>query len=148
MNNLIDALRVYLASNFTLYLKTHFAHWNVTGMFFEQLHKMFEEQYNDLWDNVDTIAEKIRELDSHVTLTPQDQISLSVIDPSQQLGSPKDYLRTLLNDHQRMIELLTNVFAIAEQSNNQAVMNYLADRLDAHAKMRWFIKATLGNDSK
>ena len=47
-----------------------------------------------------------------------------------------------------MIELLTNVFAIAEQSNNQAVMNYLADRLDAHAKMRWFIKATLGNDSK
>jgi starvation-inducible DNA-binding protein len=147
MNNLTDALRVLLATNFVLYLKTHFIHWNVTGMFFPELHKMFEEQYNDLWLNTDTIAEKIRQLDCAVTLTPQDQITLSVVDPAQQLGHPKDYLRTLLNDHQRMLLLLNKVFAIAEQSNNQAVMNYLAERMDAHAKMRWFIKATLGNES-
>ena len=143
MNTLVDALRIYLASNFVLYLKTHFIHWNVQGMFFMQLHKMFEEQYQDLWENTDTIAEKVRELDSPVTLTPQDQIELSVIDPTQQLGSAKDHLTTLLADHQRMITLLNKVFAVAEQANDQAIMNYIAERLDAHAKMRWFIKATL-----
>lgn len=143
MNNLVDGLRVLLSSNFVLYLKTHAAHWNVRGMFFYELHKLFEEHYNDLWSNTDTIAEKIRELDSDITLTPNDQISLSVIDPAQPILDGVGYVRCLLNDHNRMIMLLNKVFALAEAEKNQAVMNYLADRLDAHAKMRWFLKATL-----
>lgn len=143
MNNLVDGLRVLLSSNFVLYLKTHAAHWNVRGMFFYELHKLFEEHYNDLWSNTDAIAEKIRELDSDITLTPNDQISLSVIDPAQPILDGVGYVRCLLNDHNRMIMLLNKVFALAEAEKNQAVMNYLADRLDAHAKMRWFLKATL-----
>jgi starvation-inducible DNA-binding protein len=143
MNNLVDALRVFLASNFVLYTKTHAAHWNIKGMFFFELHKMFEEQYNDLWNNVDTIAEKLRQLDADVTISPVDQQNLSVINPDQHIQDAKGYLTTLFNDHQRMIMLLDKVFKIAETENNQAVMNYIADRLDSHHKTRWFLKATL-----
>lgn len=143
MNNLIDGLKVLLSSNFVLYLKTHAAHWNVRGMFFYELHKLFEEQYQNLWDNTDIIAEKIRELDCDVCLTPQDQQNLSIIDPAQSIMDGVGYVKTLYNDHNRMIMLLNKVFKLAETEQNQAVMNYLADRLDAHAKMRWFLKATL-----
>lgn len=142
MNNLIDGLRVLLASNFALYLKTHAAHWNVKGMFFQQFHDMFGEQYQSLWEQTDVIAEKIRMLDADVMLGPQEIGSLSVIDSQQQLQDAAGYCRTLLHDHERMIMLLNKVFSLAEAENNQAVMNYLADRLDAHAKVRWFLKAT------
>jgi len=142
MNTLVDGLRVLLASNFVLYLKTHAAHWNVRGMFFYELHKLFEKQYEDLWENVDSIAEKIRELDSFATITPEEQQRISIIDPDQSPTEGKDYILILLRDHERMIMLLEKVFALAEAENNQAVMNYLADRLDAHAKMRWFLKAS------
>lgn len=142
MNTLVDGLRVLLASNFVLYLKTHAAHWNVRGMFFYELHKLFEKQYEDLWENVDTIAEKLRELDSFATVTPDEQQRLSIIDSDQTPNDSKEYILILLRDHERMIKLLEKVFALAEAENNQAVMNYLADRLDAHAKMRWFLKAS------
>ena len=55
----MDGLRVLLASNFVLYLKTHAAHWNVRGMFFYELHNLFEKQYQELWKQTDTIAEKM-----------------------------------------------------------------------------------------
>jgi len=142
MNNLVDGLRVLLASNFVLYLKTQAAHWNVRGMFFPELHKMFGDQYEDMWNNVDVIAEKIRQLDHDVTLTPQEQISLSIIDPSQQIHDGAGYVITLLNDHEKMLFLLNKIFAIAETCKNQAVMDYLAERMDQHSKMRWFLKAT------
>jgi starvation-inducible DNA-binding protein len=143
MNNLVDGLRILLASNFVLYIVTHAAHWNVKGQNFFELHKLFEDQYNDLWDNVDTIAEKIRELDSDVTITPLDMMNLSVIDPDQTIQNADGYVQMLYNHHNRMIMLLNKVFAIAESANNQAIMNYLAERLDFHAKTRWFLKATL-----
>lgn len=142
MNNLVDGLRVLLASNFVLYTKTHVAHWNIVGMCFYELHKMFEEQYIDLWNNTDIIAEKIRHLDQFVSLTPADQIKLSIIESYPDLAPPEEYLKILTKDHDRMILLLNKLFVIAEQENNQAVMNYLAERLDAHSKMRWFLKAS------
>lgn len=142
MNNLVDGLRVLLASNFVLYLKTHAAHWNVKGMFFKQFHDMFGEQYQELWDQTDIIAEKIRMLDADVVLTPQDMVALSIIDPQQMVQDPAGYCKTLLSDHERMLMLLNKVFALAEAENNQAVMDFLAARMDSHAKTRWFLKAT------
>lgn len=144
MKTLIDGLRVLLASNFVFYLKMHAAHWNVKGMFFYELHKLFEKQYQDLWENVDTIAEKLRELDATATITPQEQQTLSMINSDQSIMDAKEYVLTFIQDHERMTFLLNKVFAMAEAENNQAIMNYLAERLDAHAKMRWFLKATSG----
>lgn len=143
MDNLTDGLRVLLISNFVLYTKTHAAHWNIKGMFFFELHKLFEEHYTNLWENVDTIAEKIRQLDTDVTITPNELMTLSIIAPDQPILDASGYVQQLLNDHNRMLLLLNKVFALAEGCNNQAVMNYLADRMDWHSKTRWFLKATL-----
>lgn len=143
MDNLIDGMRVVMASNFVLYTKTHSAHWNIKGMFFFELHKLFEKHYTNLWENVDTIAEKLRQLDVNVTITPQDQMTLSIIAPDQPVLDATGYVQQLLNDHNRMIVLLNRVFKLAEDVNNQAIMNYLADRLDWHSKTRWFLSATL-----
>jgi starvation-inducible DNA-binding protein len=142
MNNLVEGLRVLLATNFVFYAKVHAAHWNVRGMFFYELHKLFEKHYEDLWENVDTIAEKIRELDAMATITPEEQQTLSMIDSDQSIMDAKEYVLMFIKDHDKMIFLLNKVFALAEAENNQAIMNYLAERLDAHAKMRWFLKAT------
>lgn len=143
MSQLTDILKIVLASNFVLYLKTHSAHWNVTGMFFYELHNLFEVQYKELYENVDVIAEKIRQLDCSVSLTPHDQLNLSLITPEQPVLSGKEYVRVLFNDHNRMIMLLNKAFSIAEECQDQAIMNYIADRLDSHAKMRWFLKSSL-----
>lgn len=147
MIDLVSGMKVALSSNFVLYLKTHAAHWNVRGMFFSELHKMFGKQYENLWEATDEIAEKIRMMDTNVTITPQDQIAMSVIDSNQEIQDAAGYCRTLMEDHERMILLLNKVFGLAEVEHNQAVMDYLASRIDAHAKMRWFLKATIENVS-
>ena len=141
--DLIQALTVYLNSNFVLYTKTHSYHWMVTGPLFHELHVLFEGQYTDLWENVDTIAEKIRQLDGRVRITPDSQKSLSIIDPSVELMEELGYVEQLYRDHNRMIVLLNKVFDVAESADDQAVMNYIAERLDFHKKTRWFLKATL-----
>jgi len=141
--DLVDGMRVFLASNFALYLKTHGAHWNVTGMFFPQLHDLFGKQYQDLWDQVDLIAEKIRELDAFAPASCDKFSSLSVIDQLGGVLDAKGYVERLLLDHERMIMFLNKLFKVAEAANHQAIMNYIAERLDAHAKMRWMLRTLL-----
>jgi len=108
-----------------------------------ELHKMFEEQYENLWDNVDTIAEKIRQLDQPIAITPQTQMTYSIIDSDVQLMEELGYVDQLFKDHNRMIILLNKVFDVAESVDDQAVMNYIAERLDWHHKTRWFLRSTL-----
>ena len=141
--DLVDGMRVFLASNFTLYLKTHGAHWNVTGMFFQSLHELFGNQYEDLFAQVDTIAEKIRELDAFAPASLKEYGKLSIIDDSDDILDAKGYVERLLLDHERMILFLNKLFVIAEAANHQAIMNYIAERLDAHAKARWMLRTTL-----
>ena len=141
--DLVDGMKVFLGSNFTLYLKTHGAHWNVTGMFFQSLHTLFEKQYEDLLEQVDTIAEKIRELDHFAPASLGEYQSLSIIEDAAGVMDAKGYVERLMMDHERMIIFLNKLFKIAEAANHQAIMNYIAERLDAHAKARWMLRTTL-----
>ena len=128
--DLVDGLKVYLATNFAFYLKTHNAHWNVTGMFFPQFHTLFGEQYQDLFAQVDTFAPG----------SMSEYLSLSLIDELDGVLDARGYVERLLKDHERMIIFLNRLFVIAEGANNQAIMNYIAERLDAHAKARWQLR--------
>ena len=141
--NLVDGMKVFLASNFTLYLKTHGAHLNVTGMFFQSLHALFEEQYTDLQEQTDAIAEKIRELDHFAPASLAAYQKTSVIDDFDGVMDAKGYLERLLQDNERMLMFLDKLFAIAQTENNQAIMNYIAERLDQHAKNRWKLRTSL-----
>jgi starvation-inducible DNA-binding protein len=141
--DLVDGMKVYLASNFAFYLKTHNAHLNVTGMFFQSLHALFQEQYEDLLEQVDTIAEKIRELDHFAPAGLAVFQQTTFIDDIEGVLDAKGYVERLMLDHERMLIFLNKLFKIAESENNQAIMNYLAERMDAHAKHRWKLRTTL-----
>lgn len=143
MNNLIDGYKVFLASNFTLYLKTHNAHFNVTGMFFPQLHDLFKVQYDDMWLAFDQIGENIRKLDAFTPATLVDFKKFTVVDDFDSVLSAKDYIERLYMDHERMIILLDRVFKLAEGENKQADMEFISGRMDMHAKHRWMLKTLL-----
>lgn len=147
MNNLVDGYKVYIASNFALYIKTHGAHFNVTGMFFESLHKLFDDQYNNLWAAHDAIGENMRKLDTFTPASLSEYLRYSVITDQIEVLDATGYVNRLLLDHERMIALLNRVFKLAAAEDRQDHMNFIAERLDAHAKMRWMLRSLVNSVS-
>lgn len=145
MNSLIHSYTILIASNFSLYMKTHNAHFNVTGMFFPQLHSLFKEQYIDLWEAHDTIGENMRKLDAFTPCSISDYGKFSLIQDFTGVLDAKGYVTYLLADHEKMISLLYKVFKFAEDANKQDHMNFIAERIDAHSKMRWFLKSLVNS---
>jgi len=145
MQNLVDGYKVLIASNFALYTKTHGAHFNITGMFFQSLHELFKEQYENLWAAHDDIGENIRKLDAFTPAGLAVYLKHSIIDDCDCVLDASVYITRLLQDHDRMIVLLNRVFKLAELENRQDHMNFIAERLDAHGKMRWMLKSLISS---
>jgi len=143
MNELVIALKIYFASNFVLYVKTHGAHVNVTGMFFTQLHDLFGDQYQDLQAQIDTIGEKLRVLDVMAPLSMTEITQQSAIDDFVGTSDAKGYLGRLLADHEKMAIVIKKSFDRAVEAKQEGIANYLSERLDAHAKMAWMLRSTL-----
>jgi starvation-inducible DNA-binding protein len=117
-------------------------------MFFPQLHQLFKDQYQDLWDAYDRIGENIRKLDAFTPASLSEYLKFSIIDDQTTVLDATGYVQRLLMDHERMIQLLTRVFALAEAQNLQDHMNFIAERLDSHSKMRWMLKTLLNSVAK
>ena len=132
-----------LADTFTLYQKTHGYHWNVRGPTFRSLHLLFEEQYNEIWTSVDDIAERIRALGA---IAPQGVSALGNLtsikdgDPS---GSSEDMLKDLKAGHETVIATLKNLVEVSEEAGDVSTADLATQRLTAHEKHLWMIKATL-----
>jgi starvation-inducible DNA-binding protein len=136
----IILLSKYLADTFFLYLKTHNFHWNVTGPLFFSLHKMFEEQYNALFLSLDETAERIRTLDAIVPGTTLQLRELTCIDEPATVLAARDMIQILVEDHSKIIDRLRNwVYETADDAGTQ---DYLLQRLEAHEKMVWMLKAS------
>lgn len=148
MQTLVDGYKVLIASNFALYMKTHQAHFNVTGMFFPMLHEFFKEQYEELWSAHDNIGENMRKLDAFAPQSFGLYSKYTMIDDCDVVLDASGYLSRLLQDHDRMIALLNKIFKLAETENRQDHMDFIAGRLDAHSKIRWMIKSTLESVAK
>jgi len=143
VDDLINAMKVVLGTTFALYIKTHAYHWNVEGPTFPQLHALFGDQYTNIWASVDDIAEQIRQMDAYAPVSMERFLQLSQIESETRSAIPaRDMLLTLVADHETMIEVLTNALHLAEQADRQGLMNFLADRIEKHSKMRWMLRAT------
>lgn len=138
--SVISGLMRVLADTFALYRKTHGYHWNVTGANFSSLHKLFNDQYDELWESVDVIAEHIRAMKS---LVPQDFAGMTSIRPGDESTPWRAMVAELAAGHQQLIELLEGVQAAAEDVDDQSTLNLIADRLNAHQKHLWMLTATL-----
>ena len=143
MDELRNALKITFASEFSFYLKSHYFHWNVEGMFFKQFHDLFGDIYEEVQESIDVFAEQIRSVGGYVPGSFERFSVLSRIDDETSVPSADDMTRILLEDSEKMAKLFQTVFKIAEVQNEQGLCDFLAARLDAHRKHSWMLRATL-----
>ena len=132
-----------LADTFTLYQKTHGYHWNVRGPSFRSLHLLFEEQYNEIWTSVDDIAERIRALGAIAPQGTGALGNLTSIKDGDPTGTADDFLKDLKSGHETVIATLKNLVEVAEEAGDVSTADLATQRLTAHEKHLWMIKATL-----
>ena len=139
-----QALSKMLADTYAVYLKTHGFHWNVRGPNFSSLHALFMEQYTEMWQAIDTVAERIRALGE---LAPQGYGAfgnLSSIKDGDPEGDSQSMLQALTADHETVIATCRDALALAQKAEDEASAGIITDRLEAHEKHAWMLRATLG----
>lgn len=134
-----------LADSYTLYLKTHNFHWNVTGPMFNTLHTMFEAQYTELAMAVDVIAERIRALGHFAPGSYKAFGKLSSIDeaPDQPPEAMK-MVKALAEGHEAVARTAREIFPTVEKLGDEVSVDLLVARMQVHEKTAWMLRATLG----
>ena len=138
-----EGLSRLLADTYSLYLKTHAFHWNVEGPMFNTLHLMFMEQYTELWNAVDPIAERIRALGFPAPGTYSKFAELSSIKETAGVPAAKQMVGILVKGHEAVAKTARSVFPIAEAANDQPTADLLTQRLDVHEKTAWMLRSIL-----
>ena len=133
-----------LADTYTLYLTTHNFHWNVTGPMFNTLHAMFMQQYTELWNAVDPIAERIRAL-GHAAPGSYAQFGklASVADAPAEPPKALEMVRILVKGHEAVARTARDLFAVVSEANDQPTADLLTQRLDIHEKTAWMLRSLL-----
>jgi starvation-inducible DNA-binding protein len=129
-----------------LSIKAQNFHWNVEGPDFAQYHDYFANFYEEVYSAVDRIAEYIRTLQEYSPGSLVRFAELSVIQDQTKIPRARLMFEELLSDNGVMIDLLNQCFASAEQENNQGIVNFIAERLDAHGKHGWMLRSFLKGD--
>jgi starvation-inducible DNA-binding protein len=142
--SIADALVRVLADTYTLYLKTHNYHWNVTGPQFNDLHAMFMTQYTELWTSVDLIAERVRSLGHFAPGSYKAFAKLTSIKEEEDVPPASQMLENLLKGHETVARTCREAFPAAEKASDQATMDLLTQRLQVHEKTAWMLRSILG----
>jgi starvation-inducible DNA-binding protein len=141
-----EGLSRLLADTFTLYLKTHNFHWNVTGPMFRTLHIMFEEQYNELWTASDALAERIRALGVYAPATYKEFTRLTSIKEEDGIPAATDMIRQLVEGHETAARTARTVFETAEGAADAPTADLLTERMQVHEKTAWMLRSLLAEE--
>lgn len=141
MDTLIQQMKVILGTNFALYFKSHAFHWNVEGPDFPEYHGFLGDFYDELFDNVDNIAEKIRMLGAYAPTSLTRMLELADIEEMDIIPNPMGMFMTLLEDNQRLIHHLRAGITAADNAGEPAISNFLQDLLDQRQKKNWMLKS-------
>ena len=136
------ALARLLADTYTLYLKTHGYHWNVTGPHFPALHALFEAQYIELRDAVDEVAERIRALCPLAPGSYGQLARLTSLAEDEEAPDALQMVRRLEADHEMLIATNSAVLQAAEAAGDAVTIDLATRRLAVHEKTRWMLRAT------
>ena len=147
MEELVEKLKVVLASTYAAALKAQAYHWNVIGPDFPQLHDFFATVYEDYQGAVDPLAEHIRQLDAFAPQTLTRMKELSIIMEDEKVPTAEKMLSNLLTCNENLFAEVTKAYELAEEQKEYGLSNYLQDRLTAQSKLNWMIKATIGKKS-
>jgi len=138
-----DGLSRLLADSYTLYLKTHNFHWNVTGPQFNSLHTMFMTQYTEIWNALDLIAERIRSLGYPAPGSYKQFVALSSIPEEEGVPKAKDMIRQLVAGQEAVTRTAREVFKVVEKANDQPTADLLTQRMEVHEKNAWMLRVLL-----
>jgi starvation-inducible DNA-binding protein len=143
MDDLIEQMKVSLASTFVFYLKAHNFHWNVEGPNFPQYHEFLGDLWEETFGAVDGIAEHLRTLGSFAPGSLSRFSQLSIIQDEVNIPTAMFMMQKLNSDNTELIDQLTKTQGLAEQEKKMGLANYLQDRIDAHEKHGWMLRSTL-----
>lgn len=132
-----------LADTYTLYLKTHYYHWNVTGTMFQTLHLMFETHYTELATAVDDIAERIRVLGEYAPGSYVQFKELSSIAEDTKVPEAMTMVKNLVEGHEAVVRTARSVFEVAEAGHDEATLDLLTQRIQLHEKTAWMLRSLL-----
>ena len=138
-----DGLSRLLADTYTLYLKTHNFHWNVTGPMFNTLHLMFEAQYNELALAVDLIAERIRALGYPAPGSYKAYAGLSSIKEADGVPPAKTMIAQLVKGQEAVVKTARSIFPAVERANDEPTADLLTQRMQVHEKTAWMLRSML-----
>ena len=142
-SEIAEGLARVLADTYTLYLKTHNYHWNVTGPHFAALHAMFEEQYRELWAATDEIAERIRALVKYATGTYAEYGKLTSIQEDNGVPSAEQMLKNLVKGHEQVVKTARDLFKLASEADDEVTADLMVQRMDASEKTAWMLRASV-----
>lgn len=141
--DVITTLQTALADTYAIYLKTQNYHWHVTGPNFKSMHDLFEDQYNDLFQAVDDVAERITTLGDLAPASFEEFLELTNIQPGQKHLSSDKMVEDLRDDHQTVIETFRSVLHAAQEVDDEGTASLVGDRMADHEKMRWMLASSV-----
>lgn len=138
-----EGLSRLLADSYTLYLKTHNFHWNVTGPMFQTLHLMFEAQYTELALAVDLIAERIRSLGVPAPGTYKEFAKLTSIAEPEGVPSATEMIKQLVEGQEAVVKTARSIFPRVEKAGDEVSADLLTQRMQLHEKNAWMLRSLL-----
>lgn len=140
-----EGLAKLLADTYTLYLKTHAFHWNVTGPMFQTLHLLFEQQYTEEWNALDLIAERIRALGYTAPGSYRQFAQLTSIAEEEGVPKAADMIRQLIEGQEAVVRTARALFPLVEKANDEPTADLLTQRMQVHEKNAWMLRSLLEN---
>lgn len=140
---IVEGLSRLLADTYSLYLKTHNFHWNVTGPMFQTLHLMFEQQYTELALAVDLIAERIRALGFPAPGTYSEFARLSSIEETSGVPNANEMIRLLVAGQETVTRTARSIFPVVDKVNDEPTADLLTQRMQVHEKTAWMLRSLL-----
>ncbi|WP_240224076.1 Dps family protein [Rheinheimera hassiensis] len=136
-----EGLSVLLADTYTLYLKTHNYHWNVTGPMFQTLHTLFETQYNELALAVDEIAERIRALGEFAPGSYKEYAKLTSIKEADGIPTAEEMIKDLVKGQEAIAKTARSIVPVADEASDEVSLDLLTQRMTVHEKTAWMLRS-------
>lgn len=140
---LCRGLSKFLADSYLLYLKTQNYHWNVTGKMFQALHVLFEEQYKDLAEAVDVIAERIRALGEYAPGSFASFSKMTSIKEEASIPTAEEMIQNLVIGHETVVSTARELMAITDDCEDDVTADLLTQRMQVHEKYAWMLRSMI-----
>lgn len=141
--DIAEGLSRLLADSYTLYLKTHNFHWNVTGPMFQTLHVLFEPQYTEQWQAIDLIAERIRTLGFPAPGTYAAFAKLASIQETEGVPEAREMIALLVEGNEAVVRTARSLFPRVDEAHDEPTADLLTQRMQVHEKNAWMLRSLL-----